>query len=182
MDAMLWSLVGVSAAVAWIGLLRYSDTRPDTRLWPPHQGSLPTAVWAWGLTLLIYLGVLQAGFADPNSLGLSQALRWGLGGALVVAGTIPHSWGTLALGIKGTSGYPVALSRGGIYGWRRHPQYLGQTLMLLGLAVFAGTLWAVWPAVAGACALGYAAFVEDRHLAATAPEHAAYRGATRAFL
>ncbi len=179
--APVWSAIGCAAALAWVILLLWSDRYPQTRLWPPHQGNLITAAWAWGLTILIYLGAIQAGFAAPNALGLPGWLRWGLGGALSVLGSIPHTWGTLSLGLRGTSGWPVPLITHGIYARSRHPQYLGQAVMLLGLAVLGGTLWGLWPALAGAGALLLAARIEDRHLAAISPEHSDYARRT-AFL
>ena len=178
--APVWSLIGVAAALAWVAILRWSDRHPRRRMWPPHRASLRTASWAWGLTVAIYLGVLQAGFAAPNALGLPGWLRWGAGLTLSLAGSVPHTLGTLALGLKATSGWPGPLATSGIYRWRRHPQYIGQGAMLLGMAVVGGTFWALWPALAGCAALVWAARVEDRHLAATHPGHAAYRRATRA--
>jgi len=176
--AALWSAFGVGAALGWVAILWWSDRHPARRLWPPLHGTPGTAVWAWGLTIAIYLGTLQAGFAAPNALDLPGWLRWGVGLTLSIGGGIPHTWGTLALGVKPTSGWPAPLVTHGPYGWHRHPQYLGQAIMLLGLAIVGGTLWAVWPALAGAAALIYAARVEDRHLAARYPEHTAYRART----
>ncbi len=174
---MMQAAPGLLAAVLWIAILWWSDRHRSARIWPPLVPGRWTAAWAWGLTILIYVGVIRAGGGDDFLAPVW--LRWGVGGGLSVAGSVLHGWGTVGLGLKGTSGWPVPLKTDGAFGHRRHPQYLGQSCMLLGLAVLLGGGWALLAALAGIAALIYAALVEDRHLAQTAPGHAAYRARTR---
>ncbi len=174
--------IGLLAAAAWIALLKWSDANPEKRLWPPRHGSWGTAAWAWGLTILIYVGLIRVAAIDFNVLGLPAWLRWGVGGGISLVGSAVQTWGASNLGLKGTSGWPVGLVTNGAYARLRHPQYLGQIATLIGIAIFAGSLLA-WPvALAGSAALVYAARVEGRHLAATQPGHAAYAARVRSFL
>ncbi|MDF0599548.1 methyltransferase [Psychromarinibacter sp. C21-152] len=174
----LWSALGAAAALGWAAVLLWSDRHPPRRLWPPHEGRWRTAAWAWALTVAIYVGAIRAGFHEAAQPVLPDWLRFGAGGLLSVAGSALHSWGTWDLGLKATSGWPAPLVTRGSYASSRHPQYLGQSAMLIGIALLAGTPPALWPALAGVAALLLAARVEDRHLAATAPGHAAYRART----
>jgi hypothetical protein len=158
--------LGLGASALWIAILLWSDARPGLRLWPPRQGSWFTAVWAWGLTILIYVGLIRAGTAEWNAVGLPAALRWGAGGALSVSGSVLQGRGLGDLGLKGTSGWRVAPVRTGVYARFDHPQYLGQIAALAGIALISGTLWG-WLIVVAACAaLLYAGRVETRFLAA----------------
>ncbi len=180
MSASLW--LGLGAALLWILVLAVSSVRPERRLWPPRNGNLLTALSAWILTILIYVGLFRTVSADWNAGGLPATLRWGIGGPVSLLGSICHSWGTFDLGLKGTSGWPVGLRTTGAYGIRRHPQYLGQILMLAGIALIAGTQAGWWIVLAGSTALVYAARVEDAHLSAREPGFASYAGRVRFFV
>ncbi|MBD3678078.1 MAG: hypothetical protein HUJ27_06695 [Rhodobacteraceae bacterium] len=174
--------LGLGAALMWILILLWSDARPAQRFWPPNRGNVFTAAWAWVLTILIYVGLIRTASADWNALDLPMGLRWGLGGTFSVVGSVIQSWGTLALGLKGTSGWHVGLVHQGPYARMRHPQYAGQIGMLMGVALISGTDIG-WMIVALATvALVMAARVEDRFLAALHPEHDPYREKVRAFV
>lgn len=125
-----------------------------------------TAAWAWGLTIAIYMGQIGAAAADWNAWGWPAWLRHGLGGGLSLLGSAYQSWAVLVLGLKGTSGWPVARETGGPYGQMRHPQYAGQMATFLGIAIWAASpaAWAI--GLAGCSALILAGRVEDRFLPA----------------
>ncbi|MCV6596355.1 MAG: phosphatidylethanolamine N-methyltransferase family protein [Mangrovicoccus sp.] len=125
-----------------------------------------TAAWAWGLTIAIYMGQIGAAAADWNAWGWPAWLRHGLGGGLSVLGSAYQSWAVLVLGLKGTSGWPVAREARGPYAQMRHPQYAGQMATFLGIAIWAASpaAWAI--GLAGCGALILAGRVEDRFLPA----------------
>ena len=167
--------LGAGAAAVWIAVLAVSHHTPSVQLWPPRRGNLGTAAWAWGLTALIYVGLIRAADEDWNALSLASALRWGAGGAFSLAGSVLHGWGTAALRLAGTSGWDVGVCRTGPYARQRHPQYLGQILTLAGMALLSGSA-AGWVIVLVAtAALVYAARVEEAHLLARHPPYAGYR-------
>jgi protein-S-isoprenylcysteine O-methyltransferase Ste14 len=163
--------LGLGAVFLWLAALTWSRLHPARRLWPPIRGNIGTASWAWCLTLLIYVGMFQT----EGALDLPPALRWGLGGALSIMGSLLHSWGTIRLGLAGTSGWPVDLATGGPYSYQRHPQYLGQILMVSGLALLLATPSGLVIGLAGAATLVYAARVEEGHLLAQSAAYARYR-------
>ena len=158
----LW--IGLGACAAWAAILLHASRRPAARLWPPRRPTVLTVVWSWGLTIAIYVGLVRLGSAEGNVLDLPQALRWGLGGALTVGGSLLQSWGTATLGLKATSGWPAPRATRGPYRVMSHPQYAGQAASFAGIALISGgaLVWIV--ALAGALALAFAARVEHVHL------------------
>src|SRR3954468_1342279 len=123
---------------------------------------------------LIYLGALGAGFALEGALpsgSVPSAVRWPLGGALVLAG------GALAGSFvrasrRATTPIPpyhaaTTLVTTGPYRRTRNPGYLGMTLTYSGIAVLAS---AVWPfaTLAGALVVVDRGVIarEERHLEA----------------
>lgn len=169
-------LLGICATAIWMVILITSERTPETRRWPPRQGNLVTALWAWGLTALIYLGLAQTW--GQASL-LTPAMRYGFGLPLVVLGGGLHAWATATLGLKGTSGWDVGLVTTGPYALCRHPQYLGQIISLFGLAALIGSADSLNLGVAASAMLLYGSGVEDRALAARHPGlFASYRAKT----
>ncbi|WP_071675192.1 methyltransferase family protein [Nioella nitratireducens] len=159
-------ILGLGAPALWVGILAMSDRQPGHGPWPPRQGNLLTAIWAWGLTALIYVGLLRIWIGPPL---LPDAVRLGLGLPLAVLGSVLHGWATAALGLKATSGWDFGVVISGPYGLSRHPQYLGQIVSLWGLVLIIATGPALAIGLAATIALLYAARVEDRALAARHP-------------
>lgn len=156
---ILGLILGIGAAAIWGVILLASLARPERPIWPPKQGSLLTAIWAWGLTILIYVGLFQT---LPGGLDLPPLVRWGLGGALSVGGSLIQGWGTATMGLRGTSGWPIPEIRTGAYARFRHPQYLGQGIALAGIAIMGVADWGWLIVLSAWAALWLAAGTEDR--------------------
>jgi protein-S-isoprenylcysteine O-methyltransferase Ste14 len=97
---------------------------------------------------LIYLGSLAIGFgleALLPSASVPDAVRWGAGGALLVAGSLLARAFFQALARAGTTISPydatTALVTTGPYRISRNPGYLGMTLAYAGVALLSGALW-----------------------------------------
>jgi protein-S-isoprenylcysteine O-methyltransferase Ste14 len=172
-------ILGLSASVIWVAILVLSDRWPGHGPWPPRKGNLLTAIWAWGLTTLIYVGLVQTWGQTPVLPGI---LRWGLGLPMAVAGSLLHTWATAALGLKGTSGWDVGISTKGPYALCRHPQYLGQIVSIAGLALIIGSPEALILGVAASLMLGYGSGVEDRAIQSRDPDLFAAHSANTPFL
>lgn len=177
---LVWLAVSLSASAAW-GVILFVSDRGVAQIWPPARGNWPTAIWAWGLTTAIYVGLINAAAADWNSLGWPAWLRWGAGGAGLTALSFwVQGRGIVDLGLAGTSGWDVGLVTRGAYARRRHPQYAGQIVSLVGLGLLGGSPAGLASAAAGCAALAYASVVEDRHLARRhGAGHARYRAESR---
>ncbi|MBF9033612.1 DUF1295 domain-containing protein [Rhodobacterales bacterium HKCCE2091] len=165
-------VIGLTATAAWVAILMIS--RNGTGPWPPERGGWFTAVYAWGLTILIYVGLFQAWAEDANAFGWPGWIRWGVGGALMAASFGLQGWGTVDLGLRGTSGWPVPLRQTGSYALVRHPQYLGQMIGFAGMALAAANAAATVIALAAVALLILGSMVEDRFLSRHHDAFAAY--------
>ena len=94
----------VAAAGIWLFVAHRSIQRPEMAIWPPRSGSLITAVWAWGVTVLLYVGCFGLGTSDWNPHGISPVIRWGFGGLLAVISTVLHVKSMADLGLSGVIG------------------------------------------------------------------------------
>lgn len=125
-------LVALVAIGLWLAVCLISVRHPGRAPWPPAKGSPFTAAWAWGVTLLLYVGIVRLGLDHmPDS-----PLRWAVGGGLSVAGSVLQGVGVAQLGLARTSGWDTARPvTTGLYARLRHPQYVGQALFFAGWAV-----------------------------------------------
>jgi protein-S-isoprenylcysteine O-methyltransferase Ste14 len=161
--------LGLAASFGWIGVLIHAALRPGARLWPPRRPTWITVLWSWGLTTAIYISIVRLGFAQGNTLALPAWVQ-NIGIAMAVIGSIYHSWATSTLGVKTTSGWPLGGSypakrcTKGPYKHMSHPQYLGQCLSFVGLALMSGAGQAAVIAMLGGATLAFASFVEHQHL------------------
>ncbi|WP_071689899.1 methyltransferase family protein [Nioella sediminis] len=172
-------ILGLTATGIWAVILVLSDRAPGQGPWPPRNGNLITAIWAWGLTTLIYVGLVQTWGQTPVLPGW---LRLGLGLPLAVMGSLLHTWATAALGLKGTSGWDVGIATKGPYALCRHPQYLGQIVSIAGLALIIGSPEALNLGLAASLMLGYGSGVEDRAIQSRYPDLFAAHSAKTPFL
>jgi protein-S-isoprenylcysteine O-methyltransferase Ste14 len=172
-------ILGLTATGIWAALLVLSDRSPGHGPWPPRNGNLITAIWAWGLTTLIYVGLVQTWGQTPI---LPVPIRWGLGLPFAISGSVLHTWATAAFGLKGTSGWDVGIATKGPYALCRHPQYLGQIISIAGLALIIGSAEALILGLAACVMLGYGSEVEDRAIQSRYPDLFAAHSAKTPFL
>jgi protein-S-isoprenylcysteine O-methyltransferase Ste14 len=101
---------------------------------------------------LIYLAGLAVGFGLEALLpggSLPAAVRWGGGGALVLAGAALLVSFQTAFTRKGTAAEPwkptTAIVTSGPYRLTRNPGYIGMALLYSGIALLADAPWALLP-------------------------------------
>ena len=110
------------------------DTGPTFRVWPPVSVGAPPLV---GLILTWYAG-------DP--WGPSRAAS-ALGWSLLAVFAVWNGWALLTMGRLRTGLLPgrpstTVLDRGP-FAWSRNPLYVGLLVASAGVALLAGSLWAV---------------------------------------
>ena len=118
---------------------------------PAGGSGAPDVAGVIALPPFIFLGFLVAATVleavVPLPVLATHALaRYVAGAAVAVCGFVMIGMGMQRFVAAGTNIPPTlpttALVVDGIYGWTRNPLYLGTTLVYLGLAVAAGSLWA----------------------------------------
>jgi protein-S-isoprenylcysteine O-methyltransferase Ste14 len=101
---------------------------------------------------LIFLAALALGFGLQALLpetSLLGALRWALGGVLLIAGLALLFSFERAFQLKRTPANPwrptTAIATDGPYRLTRNPAYVGMTLVYIAIAVLASALWVLLP-------------------------------------
>jgi protein-S-isoprenylcysteine O-methyltransferase Ste14 len=100
---------------------------------------------------LIFLAGLALGFAFEAAFGskIAGVVSWPLGALLLALGVVLLSWFLGAFRRAGTPPEPweptTVIVTSGPFRFTRNPAYLGMTLVYAGIAVLAGSLWALAP-------------------------------------
>lgn len=116
----------------------------DFRFWPPPSAWSWQFILAWLMVGLVGLCGIWLGFLDLDS-GFLPGLksRLPLAGIFIVLGNILGGWGNLALGMRATFGLGDRLVVKGVYQYTRNPQYIGDSLMIIGFMLLTNS-WMVW--------------------------------------
>ena len=140
---------------------------------------------------LVYLGGLAAGYgleAALPSASLPGVVRFGVGGALVLAGGALARGFFRALAGAGTTTSPysetTALVTDGPYRISRNPGYLGMALAYTGTALLSGAVWPLAPLIPTVAVVEFGVIRrEERYLERTfGAEYSDYRAHTRRWL
>ena len=125
------------ATVVW------SVVRPDRRIWPPPgRGS-----WQYALTWIGWSAAMALNacllFLDWNSWIFAGDVRFLLGIPLALLGGVLALWGIVTIGWTNSTGVKDGFSPSGPYRFTRNPQYVGDTVLFLGLSIIANSqlLW-----------------------------------------
>ena len=149
---------------------------PAYRIWPPLALGVPLVV---GLVLTAVRG-------DPVALAGDSTRVVGI--VLVVAFLLWNGWALSVMAANRTSilpgGATTAVLHKGPFRLSRNPLYIGLIALDVGLALLAGSLWALWSVPVGIEALTWGAIrPEERYLAGKfGAEYAAYSARVRRWL
>jgi protein-S-isoprenylcysteine O-methyltransferase Ste14 len=150
-DTALMSIVGILVMAQYI--LAGLDVRNGWTLSPDGTNPIPLAVQ------IVAAAIVAAGYA----LG-----TWSM---------VSNAFFSKIVRIQADRGHTVAT--GGPYRYVRHPGYLGQVLVNLGLPVMLGSLWTLIPSVVIAVLFFVRTALEDRTLQEELPGYEAYAQHTR---
>jgi protein-S-isoprenylcysteine O-methyltransferase Ste14 len=111
---------------------------PSRRIYPmARRDGWWVAMWA--LFGLVFFSNPVFVVLDWNTGLWPSPLRFWLAGPLISSGTGLVLWGMATLGARRTSGLPEALVAEGPYLLTRNPQYVGDFLLFVGVAIFANS-------------------------------------------
>ena len=159
-------VLGLAAALALMVMMLWSIAFPQRRLWPPKESTPLNRMTAWALTVMIFASAGVLAVLDWNALGWPAALRWGLGGGLIVVGNVVVWRGAFRMGMLATSGAEGELITDGMYRYSRHPQYMADIGILIGAAILSASPVVMLVAASGVAVLLVAALAEEPWLAA----------------
>lgn len=111
---------------------------PDRRIYPmTTKNGYYYAMWL--MFWFVFGSTAALGLLDWNTGVWDSPLRFLLGVPVALLGAGLVSWGIATLGIRNTSGLPDGLITSGPYAFTRNPQYVGDILLFIGLAIIANS-------------------------------------------
>jgi protein-S-isoprenylcysteine O-methyltransferase Ste14 len=117
---------------------------PGFRFWPPPQVRSWQFFISWLVASLVVVNFLILGLLDFDSFVLSslmQRLPFAMG--IWVIGSIIGGWAFITFGLRNTIGVDDKLITNGPYRFTRNPQYIGDSLNIIGYMVLTNS-WMVW--------------------------------------
>lgn len=137
----------------------------------------------WALFAFVFVSNPLFVFLDWNTGLFPGALRFWLAIPVVLLGAGLVTWGIVILGAKRTSGLPDELIAEGPYLITRNPQYVGDSLLFAGVALFANSGVVMVTHLLTALVLLLAPFAEEPRLESHySDDYAAYRGRVPRYL
>ena len=126
------TIVGLGIALSTLAAILWSIARPSQRLWPPIRYTPLTPILIWAPTFVLFGVLIALGLLSWGELAFPRWFRFGIGIPLIVIGNIAV-WSAVAVfGIHKTGGAVGTLQTGGLYRYSRNPQYVADTVMILG--------------------------------------------------
>ena len=161
----------------------YSIARPVDSIWPPPKKQSWQYYVAW---LMFYMAVcLTAALSllTWDTWIISPEISFFIGIPAALIGGALASWGIVTLGIENTYGSAGGFVEKGPYRFTRNPQYLGDIILFLGLALVVNSLYAAIPLILqsmifAATPLTEESWLEERY----GDEYLRYKNRTPRFL
>ena len=117
---------------------------PGFRFWPPPSHRSWQFFFSWLIASVIAVNFLFIGLLDLDSFFLpSLRLRFPIALALFFFGSVIGSWSFAVFGLRATLGLGGKLVTSGPYRYSRNPQYVGDSLNIVGYMVLTNS-WMVW--------------------------------------
>ena len=136
--------VAVAIELIYLGLFILTIKMPDFRFWPPPGPRSWQFFASWFMASVVAVIFLILGMADFDSAFL-PALRQRAPFTLVlfIPGGALGFWSFASFGLRSTIGLGDRLITGGPYQYTRNPQYLGDSLNIIGFMLLTNS-WMVW--------------------------------------
>lgn len=161
MTAVVLAVAGLTAAGSAIFAILWSVAYPARRIWPPAKYGPLTPVLVWGPTLVFFGAVFALGAIGWGKLSAPAVVRYGLGGALILAGNAVVWFEVARFGLAQTGGAVGALRTSGFHRYSRNPQYLADIAIIVGWMALSAAPLAALVGFAGIVALAAAPFAEE---------------------
>ena len=134
-------IITILLEAIYLALFILTIKLPDFRFWPPPRPKSWQFFVSWLIASLVMVNFLLLGLLDYDSFifpQLDQRLPYAIG--LVVIGSGIGSWAFLTFGLKNTIGIDNELITRGPYRFSRNPQYIGDSMNILGYLVLSNSI------------------------------------------
>ena len=128
----------------YVALFVLTIQLPGFRFWPPPKARSWQFFFSWLVASLVMVSFLFIGLLDFDSFvlpPLRQRLPFAI--TIFVIGSLIGGWAFFTFGLKNTIGVDDKLITGGPYRFTRNPQYIGDSLNIIGYMVLTNS-WMVW--------------------------------------
>jgi protein-S-isoprenylcysteine O-methyltransferase Ste14 len=119
----------------------YSIARPVNRIWPPPKKQSWQYFGTWALFYVAVSLTAVLALLTWDTWIISPEIRYYIGIPASLIGGALACWGIVTLGIENTSGSADGVIDNGPYQFTRNPQYLGDIVLFIGLAIVANSLY-----------------------------------------
>ena len=136
-------VVTIIFEIAYVVLFVLTIKLPGFRFWPPPKARSWQFFFSWLVAGLVVANFLVIGLLDFDSFvlfTLKQRLPYAIG--IFVLGSLIGSWAFITFGLKNVIGMEDRLVIGGPYRYSRNPQYIGDSLYIIGYIVLTNS-WMV---------------------------------------
>ncbi|WP_299649956.1 isoprenylcysteine carboxylmethyltransferase family protein [uncultured Tateyamaria sp.] len=161
MTVVLLTTMGIAIAFGTLAAIVWSIAYPERRLWPPKEYTALTPILVWVPTFTLFGTMIAVGVMEWGSWSIPAAIRYSLGGTLIVLGNLGVWSEVLKFGVDQTGGAPGNLRTSGLYRYSRNPQYVSDMMIVLGWTLMSASPNALLIASASIVVLAAAPFAEE---------------------
>ena len=174
---------GLGIAGCTLTAILWSIAMPSRRIWPPQRYRSLTLLLVWGPTFALFGIIVALGVLGWGELEVAGWLRYGVGIPIIVLSNVAVWYEVSHFGIAQTSGSEGSLRTGGLYRYSRNPQYLADTVMVLGWCLLSAASGSAIVGMAGIIVLLAAPFAEESWMRERyGSDYDAYASQVRRFL
>ena len=174
---------GLGIAGCTLAAILWSIAVPSRRIWPPRRYGPLTLLLVWGPTFALFGIIVALGILGWGELEIAEWLRYGVGIPMIVLCNVAVWYEVSHFGIAQTSGSEGSLRTAGLYRSSRNPQYVADTIMVVGWCLLSAASGAMIVGMAGISVLLAAPFAEESWMRERyGSDYDAYASRVRRFL
>jgi len=141
---LLLFVTAVVFELVYLLLFTLTINLPGFRFWPPPSPRSWQFFSAWLMAGIVAVNFLFLGMLDFDSSFLpGLRSRFPVAMIFFVIGSAIGAWSSLVFGLRATIGLGDTLIIKGPYRYTRNPQYISDSLNIIGYMIFANS-WMVW--------------------------------------
>jgi len=153
--------IGLANASATFVAIVWSIINPSQRIWPPKDYTFRTPYMVWIPTFMLSGIIVALGILGWGDAALPDWLRFGIGLPLIIVSNIAVWFEVSQFGIAQTGGAHGSLRTGGLYRFSRNPQYVADSVMVLGWLLLSSAPLACLVGIPAIAVLVTAPFAEE---------------------